>query len=205
MIGIGTPRSQSRMPRPMALSFQPAFPRMYIAHGRVWFPRAAGSLARSECRTEPRRTRRRTRGRVGIPRPAGFVRIFEPPGPVVRSPFAAPSGSSAPPTCRPRWVRSVRRVRPDSRTGGFVRMFAPSGPVAPPGSFGSRHSRVRPLHGAVGSAGFGRCAGLVCILELPGSFETSARHRNLPRNWRGAAPRFRDRRATDRRAARHVR
>jgi hypothetical protein len=149
MIGIGTPRSQSRMPRPMALSFQPAFPRMYIAHGRVWFPRAAGSLARSECRTEPRRTRRRTRGRVGIPRPAGFVRIFEPPGPVglvgsfafrrslgfVRSADLPASlgsfGSSGSSGFQDRRVRSDVRAVGSGRPAGFVWIAPLAGPSAP--------------------------------------------------------------------------
>jgi hypothetical protein len=41
MMGIGTPRSQSRIPRPMGLSFQPTCPRCPVL--RVEFARLRGS------------------------------------------------------------------------------------------------------------------------------------------------------------------
>jgi hypothetical protein len=53
MIGIGTPKSQSRMPRPMALSFQPPFSKMYIARGRVWFPRGSRKPCASQAAPSP--------------------------------------------------------------------------------------------------------------------------------------------------------
>ena len=49
MMGIGTPSSQSRIPRPMGLSFQPTFPGCTIAD--------AGDLFPSESSTEPTQNR----------------------------------------------------------------------------------------------------------------------------------------------------
>jgi hypothetical protein len=56
MIGIGTPRSQSTIPRPMGLSFQPTFPRCIIADARVLFLSGApGKPCASKAAPSPRR------------------------------------------------------------------------------------------------------------------------------------------------------
>jgi hypothetical protein len=168
-------------------SFPPRFLDLHRGRAGLVPSDAAASLARRKPRRATQNdasdawTRRDSRTRrvrsdiraVGSGRSGGFVWLSPLLG-FVRGEFGVG------------WVRSAHWVRPDARTAGFVRMFAPSGPVAPLGSFGSRHSRVRPLRGSVGRAGFVRSAGLVWILELPGSFETGARHRTC--QGTGVAP-----------------
>ena len=56
MMGIGTPRSQSRIPRPMGLSFQPTF-LVPIAGGRVLFPPGQRASLRIESSTESTQNR----------------------------------------------------------------------------------------------------------------------------------------------------
>jgi hypothetical protein len=74
MIGIGTPRSQSRIPRPMGLSFQPTFLGCTIADARVLFPsRGSGQTLRIESSTEP--TQNRSLGPPPLPRSPKHARM----------------------------------------------------------------------------------------------------------------------------------
>jgi hypothetical protein len=240
MIGIGTPKSQSRMPRPMALSFQPPFSKMYIARGRVWFPRGSRKPCASQAAPSPTQNgagdawvgppcivdapHHCTSTRLFIWLRSRRPRVHRSPKRVPLDSFG-PLGSSG---FQDRRVRSdvrvvgcdlLRRLRLAFASPG-VRSLRWVGLVpGPPGSFGHSRRRIRSprwvrldraTRGSVRSTAPSAALGSFAPLRWFGFLSCRVRRNgrtssNLPRNWGGAAPRFRDRRPTDRRAARHVR
>jgi hypothetical protein len=81
MIGIGTPRSQSRIPRPMGTLLSANIPRCTIADARILFPSGA---ADEPCAPKEGATNRSLRPATGISPSAGASPLLRD-GPPLRS------------------------------------------------------------------------------------------------------------------------